>query len=100
MSEVEVGTDEKQQISLLGLKEVLMFQEFPYTGIPLYTVGLVLIARFKNCVQVKSGQIVNPIIAIVDPVPYSSICARFLFANLLIANADKTRNSQLVDTRN
>ena len=41
------------------------------------TVGLVLIAWFNNCVQVKSGQIANPIIAIVDPVLYCSIRARF-----------------------
>ena len=44
---------------------------------------------------VKSSQIANPIIAIVDPVLYCSIC---MFANLLIANIGKTHNSQLVDT--
>ena len=35
-----------------------------------------------------------------DPVPYCSIRARFMFANLLIVKRRKTRNSQLIDTRN
>ena len=38
-----------------------------------YTVRLVLIAWFNNCVLVKLGKIANPIIAIVDPIPYRSI---------------------------
>ena len=63
------------------------------------TVGLVLIVWFNNCVLRKSGLIANPIIAIVDPVPYYSIHT-FIFANLLIVNAGKARNSQLIDTRN
>ena len=41
------------------------------------TVGLVLIAWFNNYVLVKSGQIANPIIAVVDPVPYCSIRTHF-----------------------
>ena len=35
-----------------------------------------------------------------DRVPYCSIRARFMFANLLIAKRRKARNSQLIDTRN
>ena len=58
------------------------------------------IAIESLCVLVKSGQIANPIIAMDDPVPYYSIRARFMFANLLIAKHRKTRNSQLIDTRN
>ena len=34
------------------------------------TVGRVLIAWFNDCVLGKSGQIANPIIVMVDPVPY------------------------------
>ena len=33
-----------------------------------------------------------------DPVTYCSICAHFMFANLLIAKRRKTRNLQLIDT--
>ena len=39
-------------------------------------VGRFLIAWFNDCVLGKSGQIANPIIAMVDPVPYYSIRAR------------------------
>ena len=35
---------------------------------------------------VKSGQIVNPMIVIVDPVPYKRT---FMFVNLLIVNVEK-----------
>ena len=63
------------------------------------TVGRVLIAWFNDCILGKSGQIANPIIAMVDPVPYYSMRAH-LFANLLIANAGNTHNLQLIDTRN
>ena len=63
------------------------------------TIGRFLIVWFNDCVLGKSGQIANPIIAMVDPVLYCSIRAR-LFVNLLIANAGTTRNSQLIDTRN
>ena len=56
-----------------------------------HTVGGVLNAWFNDCVLDKSGQSTDPIIAMVDPVPY----------NLLIANVGKTHNSQLlIDTRN
>ena len=48
----------------------------------------VLIAWFNDCVLSKSGQIANPIIAIVDPVRYCSI-HMFIVANLLIANVGK-----------
>ena len=58
-----------------------------------------LIAWFNDCVLVKSGQIANPIIAMVNPVLYCSIHT-FLLANLLIANVGKTHNSQLIDTHN
>ena len=54
---------------------------------------------FNDCVLGKSGQVANPIIAMVDPIPYYSI-RTFIFANQLIANAETTCNSQLVDTRN
>ena len=37
------------------------------------TIGRVLIAWFNDCVLRKSGQIANPIIAMVDPVPYYNI---------------------------
>ena len=38
----------------------------------------------------------NPIFAMVDPIPYySSYTHMFMFVNLLIANAGCTRNSQL-----
>ena len=40
------------------------------------TVGRFLIAWFNDCVLGKTGQIVNPIIAMVNPVPYYSIRAR------------------------
>ena len=49
------------------------------------TVGQFLI---NNCILGKSGQIVNPVIVKVDPVPYYSIRAH-LFVNLLIANLGK-----------
>ena len=39
------------------------------------TVGRVLTAWFNDCVLGKSGQIANPIIAMVDPVLCYSICA-------------------------
>ena len=42
----------------------------------LYTVGRVLNAWFNDYVVGKSGQSTNPIITNVDPIPYSSICAR------------------------
>ena len=40
------------------------------------TVGRVLFAWFNDCVLGKSGQIANPIIAMVDPISYYSIRAR------------------------
>ena len=40
------------------------------------TVGRVLIAWFNDCALGKSGQIANPIIAMVDPVPCYSVRAR------------------------
>ena len=40
------------------------------------TIGRVLIAWFNDCILGKLGQITNPIIAMVDPVPYYSIRAR------------------------
>ena len=61
------------------------------------TVGRVLIAWFNDCVLGRSGQIANPIIAMIDLVPYTRM---FMFANLLIANTGNPRNSQLIDTRN
>ena len=64
------------------------------------TVERVLIAWFNDCVLGRSGQIANPIIAMVDPVLYYSTHTRLCFANLLIANAGTTHNSQLIDTRN
>ena len=60
----------------------------------LHTVGRVLNAWFNDCVVGKTGESTNPIIAKVDPVPYSSTCT-FMFANLLTANVGKTLNSQL-----
>ena len=39
------------------------------------TVGRSLIAWFNSCILGKSGQIVNPIIVKVNPVPHCSICA-------------------------
>ena len=42
----------------------------------------------------------NPIIAMVDPIPYYEYTRKYMFANLLIANAGTTHNSQLIDTRN
>ena len=53
----------------------------------------VLIVWFNDCVLVKSGQIANPIIVMVDPVPYY-IMHTFVFVNLLIANIGKIHNSQ------
>ena len=42
-----------------------------------HTVGRVLvIAWFNDCVLGRSGRIANPIIAMIDPVPYYSIHAR------------------------
>ena len=38
-----------------------------------YTVGRVLIAWFNDYVLGKSGQIANPIIAMVDPILYNTI---------------------------
>ena len=52
-----------------------MFRNISRLGVLLYTVGRVLIAWFNDCVLGKSGQIANPIIAMVDPVPYYSIRA-------------------------
>ena len=40
------------------------------------TIVRVLIVWFNDCVVGKSGQIANPIIAMVDPIPYYSIHAR------------------------
>ena len=54
---------------------------------------------FNDHVLGKSGQTANPIIAIVDPVPYYSI-RMFVFANLLTVNVGKTHNSQLIDSHN
>ena len=39
------------------------------------TVGQFLITWFNDCVLGKSGQIANPIVAKVNPVPYYSIRA-------------------------
>ena len=55
---------------IVGTKFVFLGQSAKISNI---TVDLVLIAWFNNCVLVKSGQIANPINAIVDPVPYCSI---------------------------
>ena len=43
--------------------------------------------------KANHGQIVNPLIAMVDPVLYYSIHT-FIFANLLIVNAGTTCNLQ------
>ena len=65
----------------------------------LYTLGWFLIEWFDDCVLGKSGQIVNPIIA--NVAPYRII----VYANVYVCksiNCDcrKSRNSQLIDTRN
>ena len=44
-------------------------------------------------------QIVNPIIATVDPDPFVLYTRKFIFVNLLIANVGKTHNSQLLMLR-
>ena len=62
------------------------------------TIGRVVIAWFNDRILGKSGQISNPIIAMVDPLPY--YMRTFMFAYLLITNTGNTRNSQLIDTRN
>ena len=51
-------------------------------------------AWFSDCVLGYSGQIVNLIFALVDPVPY------YIFVNLLVANIGETHNLQLIDIRN
>ena len=54
------------------------------------TIGRILIVWFIDCVLGKSGQIANPIVVMVDPIPvYMHI--NLMFVNLLIANAGKTR---------
>ena len=61
-------------------KQKLIYRIFSYSNnynVYGYTVDLVLSTWFNNYILVKSGQIANPVIAIVDPVPYSSIRARF-----------------------
>ena len=58
------------------------------------TVGWVLNAWFNDYVVGKSGQSTNPNNSEGRP------RTKEKFANLLIANAGKTRNSQLIDTRN
>ena len=56
---------------------------------------------FNDCVLGKSGQIVNPLIAMVDPVPYYSVQAGLCLRILLIASTGirNTRNSQSIDIR-
>ena len=54
----------------------------------LITIGRVLTAWFNDCILVMSGQIANPIIAIVDPV-LLLFMFMFMFARLLIVNVGK-----------
>ena len=56
------------------------------------TVGTVLIAWFHDCVLGKSGQIANPIMAMVDPVPYYCICAHYVCKSI---NCERRKYSQL-----
>ena len=65
------------------------------TQIKASTVGWVLIAWFNDCILDKSNQIMNPIIAKVNPVVYFVHVCESIIANVGIA-----RNSQLIDTHN
>ena len=49
---------------------------FLLAEIPGYTVARILIEWFNDCILGKLGQIMNPKIAVVDPVPYYGIRAR------------------------
>ena len=67
------------------------------TGAARYTVGRVLIARFNDCILGQSGQIANPIIAMVDPIPY------ILYAHIYVCesiNCECRKYSQFAINRN
>ena len=62
------------------------------------TVGRVLIACFSDCVLGKLGQIANPIIAMVDPVPYYSIHPCLCLQ--MYTNCEHRKNSQFAIIEN
>ena len=82
---------------ITGGKINVKFREGSKTYI---TVGRVLNAWFNDCVLCWSSRIANLIIAVADPVPNCRIRGEFMFANLINANLGKTRNSQLIESRN
>ena len=72
---------------------------YSHVGMLIPEDGCFLIVWFSDCVLGKSGQIVNPIIAKVNPILYDTCMYTCMFM-FVIANVGNTCNLQLIDTCN